>query len=537
MELTGKTVCRGIAIGKIKMYSKNENQILRNKIADTEAEIRRYEDAKEKALKELEALFEKAVIEVGEDNAEIFNVHAMMLDDEDYNDSVVNIITGQQVCAEYAVATTGDNFSEMFAGMDDEYFKARSVDVKDISERLIRVMNGGQESNILGEEPVILMAEDIAPSETVQMDKTKLLSFVTRLGSANSHTAILARTMGIPALVGVDIDQKYEGKLAIVDGYEGKFIVDPDREVLTAYTEKKQQDDEKKKLLQQLRGKENVTKSGKKINLYANIGSYGDLAAVIENDAGGIGLFRSEFLYLENSDFPTEEEQFAVYRKVVETMGGKKVIIRTLDIGADKQCNYFHMEHEENPALGCRAIRICLTRPEIFKTQLRALYRASVYGNLSIMFPMIISVKEVRKIKEIIEEVKAELREEGLPFKEDVELGIMIETPASVMMSRELAKEVDFFSVGTNDLTQYTLAIDRQNLALDEFYDPHHPAVLAMIKMAADNAHAEGKWIGICGELGADLELTEEFLKMGLDELSVSPAMVLPLRKKIRECE
>ena len=358
MELTGKTVCRGIAIGKIKMYSKNENQILRNKIADTEAEIRRYEDAKEKALKELEALYEKAVIEVGEDNAEIFNVHAMMLEDEDYNDSVVNIITGQQVCAEYAVATTGDNFSEMFAGMDDEYFKARSVDVKDISERLIRVMNGGQERSILGEEPVILMAEDIAPSETVQMDKTKLLSFVTRLGSANSHTAILARTMGIPALVGVDIDQKYEGKLAIVDGYEGKFIVDPGREVLTAYTEKKQQDDEKKKLLQQLRGKENVTKSGKKINLYANIGSYGDLAAVIENDAGGIGLFRSEFLYLENSDFPTEEEQFAVYRKVVETMGGKKVIIRTLDIGADKQIDYFGLEKEENPALGYRAIRI-----------------------------------------------------------------------------------------------------------------------------------------------------------------------------------
>ena len=414
MELTGKTVCRGIAIGKIKMYSKNENQILRNKIADTEAEIRRYEDAKEKALKELEALFEKAVIEVGEDNAEIFNVHAMMLDDEDYNDSVVNIITGQQVCAEYAVATTGDNFSEMFAGMDDEYFKARSVDVKDISERLIRVMNGGQESSVLGEEPVILMAEDIAPSETVQMDKTKLLSFVTRLGSANSHTAILARTMGIPALVGVDIDQKYEGKLAIVDGYEGKFIVDPDREVLTAYTEKKQQDDEKKKLLQQLRGKENVTKSGKKINLYANIGSYGDLAAVIENDAGGIGLFRSEFLYLENSDFPTEEEQFAVYRKVVETMGGKKVIIRTLDIGADKQIDYFGLEKEENPALGYRAIRICLTRPEIFKTQLRALFRASAYGNLSIMYPMITSVKEVLEIKKISQAVREELVAEGM---------------------------------------------------------------------------------------------------------------------------
>ena len=536
MELTGKTVCRGIAIGKIKMYSKNENQILRNKIADTEAEVRRYEDAKEKALKELEALYEKAVIEVGEDNAEIFNVHAMMLEDEDYNDSVVNIITGQQVCAEYAVATTRDNFSEMFAGMDDEYFKARSVDVKDISERLIRVMNGGQESSILGEEPVILMAEDIAPSETVQMDKTKLLSFVTRLGSANSHTAILARTMGIPALVGVDIDQKYEGKLAIVDGYEGKCIVDPDSEVLAAYTEKKQQDDEKKKLLQQLRGKENVTKSGKKINLYANIGSYGDLAAVIENDAGGIGLFRSEFLYLENSDFPTEEEQFAVYRKVVETMGGKKVIIRTLDIGADKQIDYFGLEKEENPALGYRAIRICLTRPEIFKTQLRALFRASAYGNLSIMYPMITSVKEVLEIKKISQAVREELVAEGMKIG-NVEEGIMIETPAAAIMSDELAKHVDFFSIGTNDLTQYTLAIDRQNAKLDPFYDAHHPALLRLIRMVTENGHKEGIWTGICGELGADTSLTADFIHMGVDELSVSPGAVLSVRRAIRETE
>lgn len=536
VELYGKSVCRGIAIGKVKLYTKNENMILRNKIQDIEAEIERYECAKKQAMKELEALYEKAVIEVGEDNAEIFNVHSMMLEDEDYNDSIHNIITTQKVNAEYAVATTGDNFSDMFASMDDEYFKARSADVKDISERVIRVMSGSNDESILGDEPVILMAEDIAPSETVQMDKSKLLSFVTRHGSANSHTAILARTMSIPALVEVEISQEYEGKMAIVDGYEGKFIVEPSEEQLAKYQEKKQQDDEKKLLLQQLRGKENVTKSGQKINLYANIGSYGDLAAVIANDAGGIGLFRSEFLYLENNDFPTEEEQFAVYKKVVETMGRKKVIIRTLDIGADKQIDYFGLEKEENPALGYRAIRICLTKPEIFRTQLRALFRASAYGNLAIMYPMIISVNEVLEIKKISKAVREELVAEGIEIGE-VEEGIMIETPAAAIMSDELAKYVDFFSIGTNDLTQYTLAIDRQNAKLDSFYDAHHPALLRLIQMVADNGHKEGIWTGICGELGADTTLTETFLKMGIDELSVSPGAVLPVRKAIREAE
>ena len=536
IELSGNSVCRGIAIGRVKMYAKTENLISRNKIEDTDAEIARYERAKEKAIEELGHLYEKAVVEVGEGNAEIFNVHAMMLEDEDYNDSVKNIITTQKVNAEYAVATTGDNFSEMFANMDDDYFKARSADIKDISERVVRVMSGSAEAEAIGDEPVILIAEDIAPSETVQMDKSKLLSFVTRLGSANSHTAILARTMSIPALVGVEISKDFEGKMAIVDGYEGKFIVEPSQAVLKTYQEKKKADDEKKELLQQLRGKENVTRSGRKINLYANIGNVGDLAAVMANDAGGIGLFRSEFLYLENSDYPTEEEQFAVYKKVVETMGGKKVIIRTLDIGADKQVDYFGLDKEDNPALGYRAIRICLTRPEIFKTQLRALFRASAYGNLAIMYPMIISVKEVLKIKEISRAVREELVAEGFEVG-TVEEGIMIETPAAAIMSDELAKHVDFFSIGTNDLTQYTLAIDRQNAKLDAFYDAHHPALLRLIRLVADNGHKEGIWTGICGELGADTTLTAEFLKMGIDELSVSPGSVLPVRKAIREAE
>ena len=461
----------------------------------------------------------------------------MMLMDLDYVDSIKNIIATQEVNAEYAVAATGDNFSRMFASMDDAYMQGRAADVKDVSDRLLGILSDAGESGVVADEPVIVAADDLVPSETVQLDKSKVLAFATMYGSANSHTAILARTMNIPAVIGLGegLAKEYDGHMAAIDGFTGTIYIDPDEETMKAMTEKREEDRRQKTLLEELKGKENVTLSGQKINVYANIGNLSDVGAVLKNDAGGIGLFRSEFLYLESEDFPTEEQQFQVYKQVAENMAGKKVIIRTLDIGADKQVDYFGLDKEENPALGYRAIRICLTRPEIFKTQLRALYRASAYGQIAIMFPMIISVKEVKQIKVIIEEVKEELREAKIPFREDVELGIMIETPAAVMMSRELAKEVDFFSVGTNDLTQYTLAIDRQNQKLDAFYDPHHPAVLAMIRMAAENAHAEGKWIGICGELGADLELTEEFLRMGLDELSVSPAMVLPLRKKIRE--
>jgi phosphotransferase system enzyme I (PtsI) len=535
-ERSGKKIFNGIAIGKIKFHAKAENLVVRVRVNDPDAEIARYEAAKEKAIEQLNALYEKALVEVGEANAEIFNVHAMMLEDDDYNESVHNIITTQGVNAEYATATTGDNFAEMFANMDDEYFKARSADIKDITERVVTILCGGEENNDIGDDPVIIVAEDLAPSETVQMDKSKLLAFVTKLGSANSHTAILARTMGIPALVGVEIDKSWNGKIGVVDGYEGKFLVDPDVDTLERYFKKKAADDEQKQLLQTLKGKENVTKSGQKINLYANIGNPGDLGAVLENDAGGIGLFRSEFLYLESETYPTEEEQFQAYRKVVETMGGKKVIIRTLDIGADKQVDYFDLDKEDNPALGYRAIRICLTRPEIFRTQLRALFRASAYGNLSIMYPMIISVKEVRQIKEISKSVREELIAEGFEVGE-VEEGIMIETPAAALMSDELAHEVDFFSIGTNDLTQYTLAIDRQNAKLDPFYDSHHPAVLRFIQMVADNAHKAGIWAGICGELGADTTLTETFLKMGLDELSVSPGCILPVRKMVREAE
>ena len=539
VTIQGKSVFGGVSIGKLMFYKRNEKVIKREHVSDVDAEWKRFEAAKGQAVDQLKELYEKALEDVGEANAMIFEIHQMMLEDLDYLESIENIIRSQEVNAEYAVATTADNFAQMFASMDDAYMQGRAADVKDVSERVLDILCGVSAGVKEMTEPCIIAADDLAPSETVQLDKSKVLGFATMYGSSNSHTAILARTMNIPAVIGLGekLSAQYDGKMAVIDGFTGVLYVDPDEETLVRMQEKRAKDLEQKELLNQLKGKENVTKSGQKINVYANIGNVSDLGAVLKNDAGGIGLFRSEFLYLENSTFPTEEQQFAVYKQVAESMAGMKVIIRTLDIGADKQVDYFNLDKEENPALGYRAIRICLTRPEIFKTQLRALYRAAVYGNLSIMFPMIISVSEVKKIKEIIAEVKAELKAEGIPYKEDVELGIMIETPAAVMMSRELAKEVDFFSVGTNDLTQYTLAIDRQNQKLDAFYDPHHPAVLAMIKMAADNAHAEGKWIGICGELGADLELTEEFLKMGLDELSVSPALVLPLRKRIRECE
>lgn len=539
ITIQGKSVFGGVSIGKLMFYKRNEKVIKRKHISDADAEWKRFEAAKGQAVDQLKELYEKALEDVGEANAMIFEIHQMMLEDLDYLESIENIIRSQEVNAEYAVATTADNFAQMFASMDDAYMQGRAADVKDVSERVLDILCGVSAGVKEMTEPCIIAADDLAPSETVQLDKSKVLGFATMYGSANSHTAILARTMNIPAVIGLGetLSSQYDGKMAVIDGFTGILYVDPDEETLARMQEKRAKDLEQKELLNQLKGKENVTRSGQKINVYANIGNVSDLGAVLKNDAGGIGLFRSEFLYLENSTFPTEEQQFAVYKQVAESMAGKKVIIRTLDIGADKQVDYFNLDKEENPALGYRAIRICLTRPEIFKTQLRALYRAAVYGNLSIMFPMIISVSEVKKIKEIIAQVQAELKAEGIPYKEDVELGVMIETPAAVMISRELAKEVDFFSVGTNDLTQYTLAIDRQNQKLDTFYDPHHPAVLAMIKMAADNAHAEGKWIGICGELGADLELTEEFLKMGLDELSVSPALVLPLRKRIRECE
>ncbi|WP_370783790.1 phosphoenolpyruvate--protein phosphotransferase [[Ruminococcus] lactaris] len=539
ITIQGKSVFGGVSIGKLMFYKRNEKVIKREHISDADAEWKRFEAAKGQAVDQLKELYEKALEDVGEANAMIFEIHQMMLEDLDYLESIENIIRSQEVNAEYAVATTADNFAQMFASMDDAYMQGRAADVKDVSERVLDILCGVSAGVKEMTEPCIIAADDLAPSETVQLDKSKVLGFATMYGSANSHTAILARTMNIPAVIGLGetLSSQYDGKMAVIDGFTGILYVDPDEETLARMQEKRAKDLEQKELLNQLKGKENVTRSGQKINVYANIGNVSDLGAVLKNDAGGIGLFRSEFLYLENSTFPTEEQQFAVYKQVAESMAGKKVIIRTLDIGADKQVDYFNLDKEENPALGYRAIRICLTRPEIFKTQLRALYRAAVYGNLSIMFPMIISVSEVKKIKEIIAQVQAELKAEGIPYKEDVELGVMIETPAAVMISRELAKEVDFFSVGTNDLTQYTLAIDRQNQKLDAFYDPHHPAVLAMIKMAADNAHAEGKWIGICGELGADLELTEEFLKMGLDELSVSPALVLPLRKRIRECE
>ena len=489
-------------------------------------------------MEQLKELYNKALNEVGEENAAVFEVHQMMLEDDDFVESVENIIETQEVNAEYAVAVTGDNFSQMFASMDDDYMRGRAADVKDISERLITVLNGGAAGGIQSEEPVIVLADDLAPSETVQMDKDKVLSFVTVHGSVNSHTAILARTMGIPALIGTDIpmDETVDGKMAVVDGAGGCIYVEPDEDTMARMNGRKQQEEEQKELLLSLKGRENVTRDGQKVMLYANIGNIRDLATVLQNDAGGIGLFRSEFIYLESEDFPSEEEQFQIYRKVAETMAGKRVIIRTLDIGADKKCDYFDMEEEENPALGCRAIRICLTRPEIFKTQLRALLRASAYGNIAIMYPMITSLWEIRKIGEIVEQVKEELTAQGIGYGDPLQ-GVMIETPASVMISGELAKEVDFFSIGTNDLTQYTLAIDRQNPKLDDFYDSHHPAVLEMIRMVAENAHKAGIWAGICGELGADMELTKEFLAMGIDELSVSPGSILPIRKIILETD
>lgn len=533
-KFTGKSIFNGIAIGKILFYSKDGVQIFRHKVEDTDAEIARYNKAKEKAIEELNAIYEKAVKEVGEMNAAVFEVHAMMLEDDDYNDSVKNIITSQGVNAEYAVATTSDNFSKMFAEMDDEYFQARAIDIKDISERVLNILAGRSSENILGDEPVIVVANDLAPSETVQMDKEKLLAFVTEGGSSNSHTAILARTMNIPALIGIKIDREWNGKMAVVDGYNGELILEPDEATIKVMKERQEKIAKDREMLQSLKGKEDVTLDGKHIKLYANIGSVSDVANVLKNDANGIGLFRSEFLYLENDTFPTENEQFQAYKAVAENMAGKKVVIRTLDIGADKQVDYFGLDKEDNPAMGYRAIRICLKQQDIFKTQLRALLRASAYGNISIMFPMIISVNEVRQIKAIVAEVKEELISQGITVG-DVELGIMIETPAAVMISDLLAKEVDFFSIGTNDLTQYTLAIDRQNSKLDDIYDSHHEAILRMIRMVVENGHKNNCWVGICGELGADTTLTEEFIKMGIDELSVSPTFVLPIRKIIRE--
>lgn len=537
-EYKGKSVFGGIAIGRIKVYNKSEQQVKRVHIDDTEHEKKRYYAAVDKAAMQLQELYDKAVKEVGEANAAIFEMHQIMLTDDDYKESVENIIDSQHVNAEYAVAQTGDNYAAMFATMEDEYMRGRSADVKDISERLINILSGFNASSMVSDEPVIIVAEDLAPSETVQLDKDKILSFVSVKGSVNSHTAILARTMGIPALIGTPVipDNDIDGKMGIVDGNSGCLYVDPDNEKLGYYRKKQDEQLKQKELLQLLKGREDITIDGRKIKLYANIGNVKDVMTVKANDAAGIGLFRSEFIYLERDTFPTEEEQFNIYRTVAENMAGKPVIIRTLDIGADKQCDYFNMDKEDNPALGMRAIRICLTRTEIFKTQLRALYRASAYGNINIMYPMIANMWEIDRIKEIEKEVRDELKQQGIDIG-DVQTGIMIETPAAVMLSDELAEKVDFFSIGTNDLTQYTLAVDRQNPKLDSFFDPHHPAVLKMIKMVVDNAHKAGIWAGICGELGADTSLTREFLKMGVDELSVSPGRILPIRKIILDTD
>ena len=533
MILEGKSVFGGIAIGTLCIYGGNESQVKRQRITDIDSEIERFNNAKENAKLELKELYERALREVGMANAAIFEAHQIMLDDLDYIESIVNMIKTQGVNAEYAIAITSDNFSKMFAAMDDNYMKERADDVKDISNRVIDILQNKKRASLPAGEPVILLADNLTPSQTMQLDKNRILSFVTRGGSTNSHTAILARTMNIPALIGVDYHSDIDGRLGIVDGYTGKLYIDPDEDTLNSYKEKKASELEEKKLLLELKGKENATLDGKKINLYANIGSIADAAYALASDAGGIGLFRSEFLYLESKNYPSEEEQFAAYKAVAENMAGKKVIIRTLDIGADKQADYFNIEREENPAMGYRAIRICLDRKDIFKTQLRAIYRASYFGNISIMFPMIISLDEVRAIKKIASEVKDELKKDGIEYK-DCELGIMIETPAAVLISDLLAKEVDFFSVGTNDLTQYTLAIDRQNPKLDNIYDPHHEAILRMLKIIVDNAHKGGCWAGICGELAADTTLTSTFLKMGYDELSVSPSVLLKVRQAIR---
>lgn len=532
----GKSVYKGIAMGPVVVLKKNDYQVKRTRIEDPEAEIKRVDEALEKSKEQLQKLYDKAVQEVGEASAAIFEVHQMMLEDDDYLEAIQNTIRTEQINAEYAVAATGDNFAEMFASMDDDYMKARSADIKDISERLVRNLSGQDDADLSSSEPSIIVADDLSPSETVQMDKDKILAFVTVHGSTNSHTAILARMMNIPALIGVDmnLEEIHTGMEAVVDGFQGTVIFEPDETVKAQTTEKMAEEAEKLRLLQELKGKENVTLDGHKINIYANIGSVGDIGYVMENDAGGIGLFRSEFLYLGRNDFPTEEEQFQAYKQAVQMMAGKKVIIRTLDIGADKQVDYFNLGNEDNPAMGYRAIRICLKQPEIFKTQLRALLRAAVYGNLSIMYPMITSTEEVKKIYEIVAEVEEELKAQEIQYKIP-EQGIMIETPAAAIISDRLAEMVDFFSIGTNDLTQYTLAIDRQNEKLDEFYNPHHEALLRMIQMVVDNAHKCGKWAGICGELGADTTLTEEFVRMGLDELSVAPSMVLKLRKIVRE--
>lgn len=538
--LKGKGVYGAIALGRISVFTRREASVKRTHIEDIEAEKARLEKAKEKATEQLRTIYEKALKEVGEANAQIFEIHQMMIEDEDYNESIASIIETQSVNAEYAVAVTADNFSEMFASMDDAYMQARSADVKDISNRIISCLSDGGGSDAVSDEKVIICADDLAPSETVQLDKDKVLAFVTAFGSSNSHTAILARNMNIPAVIGVGtelLNTVKSGVFAAVDGYTGEIFIDPDEETVARLEKKRKEDEEKKHLLQELKGKENVTLDGRKIDIYANIGSVDNIGAVLANDAGGIGLFRSEFLYLESSDYPSEEQQFAAYKRVLESMAGKKVIIRTLDIGADKQVDYFGLEKEENPALGLRAIRICLTRPEIFRTQLRALYRASAYGNLGIMFPMITSVSEVEKILAMCGEVREQLRAEGVEVSDNVELGIMIETPAAAIISDRLAPMVDFFSVGTNDLTQYTLACDRQNANIEQFIDTHHEAILRLIEMSAENAHKHGAWIGICGELAADTSLTEMFLRMGIDELSVSPTFVLKVRDAVRKCD
>lgn len=536
--LNGIGICEGIAIGKIRFYKRGETEVKRIKIDNAEMEKERFFQGKRSALEQLSALYEKALKEVGETNAQIFEIHKMMLEDEDYNDSILNMIDTQMINAEYAVGLTSDNFAEMFLAMDNDYMKERATDVRDVSNRLIKILSGGAVTEETSHEKYILCADDLAPSETVQLDKEKVLAFVTRYGSSNSHTAILARMMNIPAVIGVtNLSEDFDGMMAVVDGALGEVYLEPDEETMNTLLEKKKEEDRHKELLQKLKGMDNVTLDGTKIQIYANISGDGDIGSVLLNDAGGIGLFRSEFLYLERDDFPDEQTQFIAYKKVLESMAGKRVVIRTMDIGADKQIGYFNLEHEENPALGYRAIRICLSRPEIFHTQLRALLRASVYGKLAIMFPMITSLKEVQEIKEMLEKVKRELTSEGMEYAHDVEIGIMIETPAAALISDILAPEVDFFSVGTNDLTQYTLAIDRQNPKLEPFCDTHHEAILRLIEFAADSAHKHGKWIGICGELGADTSLTESFLRMGIDELSVSPGLVLAVREKVRSID